>query len=215
MKFMKMKHTILSIALLCGIAATSIQAASVIQPVVDKATSLASNAASYASAATSQVASTVASATNAVTSINQAVISILMSGKAVGSDIYSASKEAIHNSIDFVSAQVPDVIRQFLMWRFAEAALNATLWLFAFITIWYLAYRISKHSKSESNQCRGGDLCSQQTFEQAWAWILRAVSFAPLGLGVFPQLLIMAKIYIAPKIYLLDYVVTLVQNHAQ
>lgn len=193
---MKIKNTILSIALLCFAATSLVRAESAIQPIANKTPLVNTNV-------------NIASATNVVSSLNEAVASILMSGKAVGSDIYGASKIAITDSINFVSAQAPDIIKQFLEWRMIEASTYAFVFLFVSIIFWYFGCRLRKFSSSLKSNYQDKDVKSAAF---AVSWILTIVGFVPFILGTVSWLLDIAKIYFVPKIYLLDYICTLVRR---
>jgi hypothetical protein len=194
---MKTKHTLLSIALLCIAATSTLRAESVIKPITDKVTAVAAS-----------VNETVASATNAVSSVNDAVASILMSGKAVGSEIYGASKIAITDSINFVSAQAPDIIKQFMLWRVIEASFYALGFLIFAIIIWYLGYRLRKDAG-----VREAYEDPSKSFFRFLGWVFIFAGFLPLVLGTGSWLMDIAKIYFVPKIYLIDYVLTLVKHN--
>lgn len=74
-------------------------------------------------------AKNIAIAVGAPTNINQVLVEILSGTRDAAKEIYGASKKAIHKSIDFVGEQTPDIIKQFLMWRFVSAAIWAVVWL--------------------------------------------------------------------------------------
>ena len=117
-------------------------------------------------------------------------------------DTIQKATELTGNVIDFATAQIPDVIHQLLMWKLAESGARIVVCL---IIIWVF-FVIRKHIKEAVKGTLDEDV--------------GPVIYAILG-GIFlvavPALLIIGsvmrilKIWIAPKLYLLEYAATLVK----
>lgn len=105
---------------------------------------------------------------------------------------------------DFVVEQAPDVIRQFLTWKFAEAAVWAAfgaiimgLVIFGNTVVWKIT--------------------STEDWErEAFGWRfftfgISLVAFVPSVLCTIKNGLIMLKISVAPKVFLLEYAASLIK----
>lgn len=165
--------------------------------------------ADVADAAKSAVSNTVQQVTQA--SVNSVLIEMLSGVKTAGGEIYSASKEMIHNGVNFVSEQAPDVVKQFLMWKFWESGAWMIMWFAVIALLMYLRYRASKFSIEQKET---DDLNSNFPI----GWIVKWVSYILVGFVlVFPvrgHALNMVKIGVAPKVYIIEYVVDLVKDTA-
>ena len=129
------------------------------------------------------------------TNITQAIVSILSGAKNVGGDIYDTSKVAIGQSVDFIKQQTPDIIEQFIKWKFCEAMIYTISGLIGIISlailIWYLVYQLIKSNNLESLPFVG-------------------ILVIPLFLCCrgLAHIMDACYIYCAPKVYLIDYIVS-------
>lgn len=149
--------------------------------------------------------------TNAQQTLNSVMIEILSGTKDAAKEIYGASKEAIHKSIDFVGEQAPDVIRQFLTWRFTYAAIWATIWVFVSGIIFFFAYKLRRYQDKASTHA-SGDNPSEHNVVVFFKWVFILIACAPLLFGVGTNAFEMAKIKVAPKVYIIEYVVSLIHD---
>jgi hypothetical protein len=120
-------------------------------------------------------------------------------------EILTKSMQGIEKGVDFLSAQLPDVIEQLLLWKMWESIIgNLTLWIFAFFVP--LILLLSNVSKALST-------LSEERFDKhvlfsliSGIWIL----FGSLVLTKNSDLEWL-QILIAPKIYLIEYAAQLIK----
>ena len=128
------------------------------------------------------------------TNISQAIVGILSGVKNASGEVYNASKTAIASGIDLVKHQAPDLIHEFLKWKFAEAAAWTILGLvgiIAIVIIWYKS-------------------CKTLSWEIEPLIVLSGfgiVFSVPCIAAIITNGFVMLQIWIAPKIYLIEYVV--------
>jgi hypothetical protein len=150
--------------------------------------------------------------TSVATNINQVVIEILSGVKGASGEIYGASKSAIVQSVAFAKEQVPDVVHQFLVWQFWENALWYFVWLIPSFLLWIGSFRIyayyRKSIKSGENWS-DDEICGNG----ALRWIALILGFIVAMINTCNYGAAMLKIGLAPKVYMLEYVVNLIQNY--
>jgi hypothetical protein len=152
-------------------------------------------------------AKAIAGAAGMPTNINQVMIEILSGTKDAAKEIYGASKEAIHKSIDFVGTQAPDVIQQFLTWRFFKALTWAGFFFFVAGICFFFSY------KSMKFQQRSRENSDDHAVGCVFKWIFIIVALAFITFGGGTNTLEMVKIKVAPKVYLIEYVVDLIHGN--
>lgn len=97
----------------------------------------------------------------------------------------------------FVIDQAPDVVKQILYWNAASAAIWIVMSLVLGITIWRASIRISAELKKPEYE---------QTEAIAFGGTLGCIFSTILALVVFTvNIFILAKVLIAPKLYLIEY----------
>jgi hypothetical protein len=164
--------------------------------------------ADQAKTAAAGMVSTVAS--NAAPTINSVMIEILSGTKDAAKEIYGASKEAIHKSIDFVGEQAPDVIKQFLLWRFFRAGTWCAIWLAVASVLFLLSFKLMKFQKKVAADGRKNS--DDHAVSCVFKWILMLVACGFIIGGVGSNSFEMVKIKVAPKVYIIEYVVGLIQG---
>lgn len=133
------------------------------------------------------------------TNVQGAIVSILMGAKNVGGDIYDASKSAIAASVDMVKSQAPELVTEFLKWKFAEAltfVVMGAILLIAGLWMAYVGWRMDD--------------------ADAGVLVFIFLGLLPIlgGLIVIGvNAMTVIQIWIAPKIYLIEYIVNIVKNH--
>ncbi len=133
------------------------------------------------------------------TNLNEVVIQALSGVSTASGEIYQASKEAIHKSVDFVTEQAPDVMKQFLMWKFVASVIYASFTLLAIVTYGFIVFRVYKWEASES--CRGDFFATPMM-----GIIGGMVCLFLIGVVVIPNTMTAVEIKVAPKIYVIEYV---------
>ena len=164
---------------------------------------VASNAVVEAKASTVKVAET---------NYNAVVIDILSGVRNAGSEIYAASKDAIHKSVDFVVAQAPDVVAQFLKWKLCEAIIHFFILALIGCIFFYLAYRCYVYTKTASKTDGYRDVMDSFSIGVLWKWIFSGLAAIIMLISIGTTFPTIVKIAIAPKVYVLEYVVDLAKT---
>jgi hypothetical protein len=137
----------------------------------------------------------------AKTNLNSVMIDILSGVRDAGKEIYGASKDAIRSSVNFAQEQAPLVVKEFLRWHMARAVLYAIGFFIPSYFILYFARKLYKYAKEQDS----GDAYGVSA-------ILSAIGLAFFIFGVGSQLMTVTKIAIAPKVYIIEYVVDTIQG---
>jgi len=139
------------------------------------------------------------------TNIQNAISGILMGVKDAGGEVFNASKDVIAGGIDLVKTQAPELITEFLKWKFTEAMIwfifSLTLLTAGIIAAVKFFTYYNKHSREYGSKgyILGGVLFG----------ILPAIAGLIMSVcNIFPVI----QIWIAPKIYLLEYVMARIHN---
>ncbi|PIJ58743.1 hypothetical protein BOM23_08325 [Erwinia sp. OLMDLW33] len=118
-------------------------------------------------------------------------------------DLLQKASNGIDAAVSFSQAQIPDVIHQLLMWNFAESIIFSLTGILLFLLVQYLTFRIFKYLRKEWE----GDYFSDhpEVIVVFMLWLL--VTLITLTLLDLSWL----KIWIAPKLYLIEYASHLVK----
>jgi len=138
----------------------------------------------------------------AKTNLNTVMIDILSGVRDAGKEVYGASKEAIRSSVNFAQEQAPLVVKEFLMWHMARAIMYIVAWLLVAIACYFTARWIRKN------------VIADNEFSEGWipCIILRVVALGVIIFGIGNQAMTVTKIAIAPKVYIIEYVVDTIQG---
>lgn len=129
--------------------------------------------------------------TPAPTTLDQALIQVIH--KTTG---------AVENGVAFLSAQLPDVIQQLLLWH----ALRSSLWFILFAGLLIYMFPMGRRFLRESREATGEMNENLQT-----ATLCAHLASAALAVLVLWNLTWL-KILIAPKLYLIEYTAALVKG---
>ncbi len=150
------------------------------------------------------------------TNANQIMIEILTGVKSEGGKIYAGTKEALGQAYETVKKEAPEVIREFMLWRM----LHHGIWIAVFTTLAVIAFYWSRRFKKLAADCpppiKTGnyrypwDDHGKEAFT-ALRYVLVAITSLLLLLGTTINLYPMLKIYAAPRVYIIEYVVKMVQ----
>ena len=137
--------------------------------------------------------------TNTQETINTILLDVLKGAKEVGSEIYSAGKAGLIQAVDFAMQQAPLVVQEFLSWKMSEAIINLIFFGAAFVIAFcFFVFLIKKANK-----------------------YIHSKAIVAIGLGMVGTLVIMisllfnfikpdiqtiAKIKLAPRVYIIEYV---------
>jgi hypothetical protein len=143
--------------------------------------------------------------------INDAVIDILHGVKAGSGEIYQASKTAITKAVDFTMEQAPIVVNEFLHWKMAEAIIYLVAWSIPAIILLCIARAFNKRSNS-ADVPKEDRYKTDQNDYAILKWIFRSVALVFLTLTLVNYGMTVVKIAVAPRVYLIEYVVSTVHN---
>ena len=123
-----------------------------------------------------------------------------MANKAeeVMATVLQKAMEVAEKTGDFVTDQAPDVVQQLLVWKLASAVLVAAVFLFLFAMLTRLAYRATKWDDVD------GDV-------QAMVIVFGAVGAALCGSVGVHSAMTALQIWLAPKVYLIEYTANLIK----
>lgn len=141
------------------------------------------------------------------TNVQTVIVDILMGVKNASGEIYDVSKSAISSGIDVVKSQAPDIITEFLKWKFTCALIFVIMGLILIVAggsvIFYCLFYCYK---------------KPDIFYDTEVLILASIFLGGLPIvtgtaltlvNIFP----LVQIWIAPKIYLIEYIVSVVKTH--
>jgi len=148
------------------------------------------------------------------TNLNEVVIGILQGAKTAGGEIYNASKAAIIQSVDFAKEQTPLVVTEFLRWKMAEAILHLLLWSIPACALFWAARKCRIRAKSDEVPARDRYTTDKNDLG-AIKWVCRAVGLLVLTIALSVNGMTITKIAIAPRVYLIGYVVDTIQDMQQ
>jgi hypothetical protein len=116
--------------------------------------------------------------------------------------------DAAKNGAEWLKGQIPDVIQQFLYWNAAKDAVYIVMGIFLFILGIYLSSKIKKeylkmHSLSE--------YYNDSAVFGTWFVLLLGIFIGTIM--VITNSLDIIEIFIAPKVYLLEYATRLLASH--
>lgn len=148
------------------------------------------------------------------TNLNEVIIDILRGVHTAGGEIYQASKTAITKSVDFTMEQAPLVVKEFLTWKAVQASIWIAVWGTVALCLFY-AGRCFKKAQ-QSDKLPDSDYYH---FDKSNAgllkWLCRGAATATLIITLGINGMIIAKIAVAPRVYLIEYVVDAIQGHNQ
>jgi len=117
-------------------------------------------------------------------------------------DLLQKASNGIDAAVSFSQAQIPDVVHQLLVWNFAVSIISSLAGVFLFVAAQYLALRVFKYLRKEWE----GDYFSEHP-EAIFLFMLWLITLIPLGWLNLTWL----KIWLAPKLYLIEYAAHLVK----
>lgn len=107
---------------------------------------------------------------------------------------------------DFILAELPEVVQQLLMWKVAESliwCIMGIIYAGIFLTIFIKGWRYIVKAFKDGSFEHGGYLCENNL--EPVPWIITVSSLFPLAFSPLFFDLAWLQIWIAPKVYLLEY----------
>lgn len=133
------------------------------------------------------------------TNLNEVIVDILRGVRSASGEVYQASKTAIVKSVDFTMEQTPLVVQEFLKWKLTEAAIWFVVWCLVAGGAFFFAYRIKKYLE------KGTAYTTDEWMGLQWVLNIAACLILIVSIGVNGMTI--AKISVAPRVYLIEYVV--------
>lgn len=127
-------------------------------------------------------------------------------------DAVNKSVQVAGDAKDFLVAQLPDVVRQLLMWKAAESIWKMLLPGLALLVIAKAAKRLRQYA--ETHKWKYADQDNDSTaFGQILAWVMAHVAIMFAAIFFLCSLnLTWLQIWIAPKVYLVEYMRSMVSH---
>ena len=139
--------------------------------------------------------------------------------------ILNKTMQGVDTGVSFLSNQLPDVISQLLLWKMAQAGIGFSIILLvvvisSFSARWatkvFAKYNVgsSLYMRNHGNEEeKRGEIMRDEAGQLIpWAVIsvtVCAFSWLALFVGGIPMLMSMIQIWLAPKIYLIEYAASL------
>ena len=140
------------------------------------------------------------------------LLTTLEKAQQVGGEVYSATKDGIIKAVDFAKEQIPDVVRELMVWEFSYHLIWAIVGVLAcVIALGAICFLITKITKDVRQN------------RDPFGWVLGLVLggcfiLGPLTVWGFGHAigdsLVCVKIKTAPKLFLVDYCADLLKNKA-
>lgn len=111
---------------------------------------------------------------------------------------------AVEKGATFLSGQIPDVIQQLLLWKFVSSGLVCLFGIAILILCIVVEVKGFKYTLK---------VCKESAYDKEANWVVWMVAHL-VYVGILPLLaaainLVWLKIWIAPKVYLIEYGLTL------
>ena len=169
------------------------------------------NAASSTNLSTSVVATTNTSPATLQATLNDVVIDILRGAKSASGEVYQASKSAVVASVEFAKNQVPDVVEQFLRWKITEKVVYIVGWLVVAVLLVYISRSFNTFAtnfrKTNPDSFTRYSNPVDYDFAVFFKWATRVGAVAIIVINIWLNGMTIAKILIAPKVYIMEYVI--------
>ena len=128
--------------------------------------------------------------------------------------IIEKTQAGVDASVSFLSQEMPDVIRQLLMYKTAEYSVTIVLGLLFFITGLFILFKANRDFKESSRTLQAcwihdGDSYAALTGLGGVALIYSTASAIVSLIVIIDSVFALAKITIAPKIWLIEYAASL------
>lgn len=133
---------------------------------------------------------------------------------AISALIYK-SLEMFEKGATFLSGEIPDVIQQLLQWKFTMSVINDATCVLIFLgTIFWLIYQYKYWTQTEEYEDYEGEKHTQLKIEgnSSSSCLLNLIAIPVLLYSFSGIQLTWLQIWLAPKIYLIEYAATLIKK---
>lgn len=141
------------------------------------------------------------------TNINQVMVEMLSGVKNASGEMYHFSKQEIGGAYDYLKAQAPQVVTEFLYWQVAKAIVWICIWVAVACLLIYIG-RIFKGVAAKAPSYMQDDYSGFK-----WAFRLIACVMLIVTLGI--NGMVIAKIKVAPRVYIIEYVMDVYNGHGE
>lgn len=133
-------------------------------------------------------------------------------------DTINTTKEQLSNGFLFAKTEIPDIVNQLLTWKLTYSLISNLIGILIIITcigiIHWQIYDMKRYKNS--NQYINDKTCySERSFRYGWyingGIFLNLVLIVPIIIAISCINFTWLKILIAPKLYLIEYVATLLK----
>ena len=136
--------------------------------------------------------------TNTQETVNTILIDVLKGVKETGSELYAAGKTGVAQAVDFALQQAPLVVQEFLSWKMSEAIINLIfLGTGALILFCFFIFLVKKANKYKH---------SEEIIPIGFGMIGTLVAMIFLLINIKNDIQTIAKIKLAPRVYIIEYV---------
>lgn len=138
------------------------------------------------------------------TNINQVMVEILSGVKNASGEIYNFSKQEIGQAYDYLKENAKGVVHEFLLWQGVKAGVWIFVWTFVACLLFYFARQLKLYAT------KSGRYWSDAT---GFKWIFRVVACVILVITLGVNGMTIAKICVAPRVYIIQYVLDVAQGN--
>lgn len=136
--------------------------------------------------------------TNNQETINTILVDVLKGVKETGSELYAAGKAGVAQAVDFALQQAPLVVQEFLSWKMSEAIINLIFFGIATaIMLFCLVFLLKKAKKHFDTE-----VMVPIFFGTCFTVIISIYLF----INIKNNIQTIAKIKLAPRVYIIEYV---------
>jgi hypothetical protein len=118
-------------------------------------------------------------------------------------EIVKSTKTGIARGVDFAADQAPEVVGQLIAWKMTEACILAASWLIALAIVWGVVWRLWRMASDFTN--------TDRQFTRGLSCGIAAAISTPICCAFVGYSLDAIKIYVAPKVYLIEYLSALIK----
>lgn len=133
-----------------------------------------------------------------LTPLEQTLVDTIKGASAVTGDVYAGVKSVTGKAIDFAQQQIPDVIEQLLRWNFAKSLIAFLFGIIAIGIVSFSIFCLQKKGKWED-------------FDINTVSGMMVIFIGTPSLSLVFCNLTWLQIWIAPKVYLLEYAAKLIK----
>ena len=136
--------------------------------------------------------------TNNQETINTILIDVLKGVKETGSELYAAGKAGVAQAVDFALQQAPLVVQEFLSWKMSEAIINLIFFgVGTVILLFCLVFLLKKAKKNIENDA---------IVPIFFGTLFTVITLIALLNNIKKDIQTIAKIKLAPRVYIIEYV---------